>query len=382
MTETKQSNQSNQSDQSNQTTQKFSRKLSKLSSGDLSIFCLQLSLILKAGIPLHEGLVTLGDKNNKLIESKHKIKGTLGKAIDNMAESVEFGEPLSLAMKKTGVFPDYIMNMVDIGEGTGKLDNVLESLGEYYERDQYMKAKIRNSLMYPVFLFIIMSVVIVLLVSRVFPIFKSMLESMGGSLSEGEEAFAAFAGSLAAGEYTMYIILSLALIFVIIALLSKTEAGKNIGSSFVSVFPLTKNITQKIAASRFANAMSMTLSSGMDFNSAMRMAVNLIDSRNLKNKFEYCMEEIEAGESFSKAIAKTDIFSGMYIKFIEIGQKTGNVDSVMKKISDICDSEADSSLTNATSFIEPLLVGILSIIIGVILISVMIPLVQVMSNIA
>ena len=367
---------------SKQENKQIQKSVRKLSSGDLSIFCLQLSLILKAGIPLYEGLVTLGDKNGNLIESKQKIRGMLGRIIGSMAEMVELGDPLSLAMKKAGGFPDYVVNMAEIGEQTGKLDNVLESLGDYYERDQYMKAKIRNSLMYPVFLFIIMSVVIVLLVGKVFPIFRSMLESMGGSLSAGEEAAAAFTGSLMAGEYTMYIILAIAVILVIIALLSKTKAGRNIGSSFAESFPLTKNITRKTAASRFANAMAMTLSSGMDFNSAMRMAVNLIDSRCLKSKFAYCMDEMEAGESFSKAIGKTGIFSGMYIKFIEIGQKTGNVDSVMKKIADICDGEADSSLNNATSFIEPLLVGILSVIIGVILISVMIPLVQVMSNIA
>lgn len=363
-------------------TEKKQKILRTLSSGDLSIFCLQLSLILKAGIPLHEGLSTLGDKNNKLIESKQKIRGVLGKAVDMMSDMVELGEPLHSAMKQTGVFPDYVINMVEIGEGTGKLDNVLESLGEYYEKEQYMKTKIRNSLMYPVFLFIIMSVVIVLLVSRIFPIFKSMLESMGGSLSSGEEAVAAFAGSLVAGEYTMYIILALSLIFVLIALLLKTKFGKSTGAAFITAFPLTRNINKKISASRFANAMAMTLSSGMDFSSAMHMAINLIDNNTLRHKFETCMKEIDEGESFSKAVAKTDVFSGMYIKFIEIGQKTGSVDSVMKKISDICDTDADTSINNATSVIEPLLVGILSIIIGVILISVMIPLVQVMSSIA
>ncbi|MCL2774639.1 MAG: type II secretion system F family protein [Oscillospiraceae bacterium] len=172
----------------------------KLSSGDLSIFCLQLSLILKAGIQLHEGLMNLGDKTNKLVESKQKIRGMLGRIIDNMADMVELDETLSSAMKKSGGFPGYVVNMAEIGEQTGKLDNVLESLGDYYERDQYMKAKIRNSLMYPVFLFIVMSVVIALLVGKVFPIFRNMLESMGGSLSAGEEAAAAFTGSLMAGK--------------------------------------------------------------------------------------------------------------------------------------------------------------------------------------
>ena len=315
-------------------------------------------------------------------ETKQQIRGLLGKTVREMASDVELGSPLSHAMKTAGVFPEYVINMVEIGEGTGKLDNVLEALGDYYERDQYIKTKIRNAMMYPVFLFVIMSVVIVLLVSRVFPIFSSMLESMGGYQSSTTKAVTAFTGSLAAGKYTMYIILGLAVIAIIIALLSKTKPGKNMVNAFASVFPLTKNINKKIAASRFANAMSMTLSSGMDIDLAMKMSVNLIDNEVYKKKFSECVSAIENGESMSKAIEKTGAFSGMYIKFIEIGQKTGTVDSVMKKISDICDSEADTSLSNATSFIEPLLVGVLSIIIGVILISVMIPLVQVMSSIS
>lgn len=358
------------------------QRVKKLSSGDLSVFCFQLSLILKAGIPLNEGLNTLGDETFEMVESKQKIKGILGKTVRNMAASVEIGNPLSLAMKNEGVFPGYVVSMAEIGEGTGKLDNVLEALGDYYERDQYVKTKIRNSMMYPVFLFIIMSAVVVLLVSRVFPIFSDMIESMGGSLSESQQAVSAFAGSLAAGTYTMYIILALAALAVIVALLAKTKPGKVFMGHIAAVFPLTKNINKKIAASRFANAMSMTLASGMDVNSALNMSVNLIENSVFKNKFAACAKEIEAGEPFSKAIGKTGAFSGMYVKFIEIGQKTGTADAVMKKIADICDGEADTSLNNATSFIEPLLVGILSVIIGIILISVMIPLVQVMSNIS
>ena len=351
------------------------KRLKKLSSGDLSIFCYQLSLILKAGIPLNEGLNTLGGDSGSLAESKQKISGVLGRTVSEMAANSERGDPLAVAMKKAGVFPEYVINMVEIGENTGKLDNVLESLGDYYERDQYIKAKIRNSMMYPVLLFIIMSAVIVLLVTRVFPLFKDMLKNMGAQSG-------AFDGSIAAGQYTMYIILGLAALSLIIALFSKTKPGKNMVSAFAAAFPLTKNINKKIAASRFANAMSMTLSSGMDVAAALKMSVNLIGNSVYRNRFSKCVQEIESGRSFSSAIGKTGAFSGMYIKFIEVGQKTGTVDTVMKKISDICDNEADTSLNNATSFIEPLLVGILSTVIGIILISVMIPLVQVMSNIS
>jgi len=333
---------------------------------------------MKAGIPVNEGLNILGDESGSVAESKQKIRGVLGRTVREMAAAVEIGDPLSFAMRKTGVFPEYVLNMAEIGESTGKLDNVLEALGEYYERDQYIKAKIRNSMMYPVFLFIIMSVVIVLLVSRVFPIFSSMLESMGGSASSAQKVFE---GSLKAGSYTMYIILALAAAAVAAALFARTKPGKTMVSSFAAAFPLTKNINRKIAASRFANAMSMTLSSGMDFDAALAMSVNLIENAVYKAKFGECILDMKKGESLALAIGKTGAFSGMYIKFIEIGQKTGTVDSVMKKISDICDNEADAALGNATSFIEPLLVGVLSVIIGVILVSVMLPLVQVMSSI-
>ncbi len=356
--------------------------LKKISSNDLSIFCMQLSLILKAGIPLSEGLAILGNGDDINGGENARIKGVLGISIDSMTECVEGGATLLTAMMQANIFPEYVLHMVEIGESAGKLDSVLEALGNYYEREQFLKVKIRNSLMYPMFLFVIMAAVIILLVGKVFPIFSEMLESMGGSLSNAGKAAAMFSGRFLAGEYVMYSFLVLAVATILIFLFSQTKTGRKVMNQFTATFPLTKGINKKIAASRFANAVSMTLSSGMDMNTVMNYAMNLVDNDVYKEKIQSCLDEIEAGARLSDSFAGIGIFSPMYVKLIEIGHKTGTVDSVMEKIADTCGDEAENAINNATSIIEPLIIGILSIVIGVVLISVMIPLVQIMANIA
>jgi type IV pilus assembly protein PilC len=126
----------------------------------------------------------------------------------------------------------------------------------------------------------------------------------------------------------------------------------------------------------------MTLASGMDMDSVMRYAVSLVEDEAYKAKFQSCLQVIEGGGKLSDAITKTETFSQMHIKLIELAHKTGDIDSVMKRVSELCGDEAEIALNNATSVIEPLLVGILAVVIGTVLISVMFPLVQVMSNIA
>ena len=352
----------------------------KLNPSEISVFCLQLSLVLKAGMPLYEGIGTLIDEEGN--DDSKKIGGYLAQVIQNVNKEVIAGKSLFSALSETSAFPEYMLSMVEIGEQTGKLDVVLEALSDYYERDSYLKTRIRNALVYPIFLFIIMSAVIILLVGNVFPIFEEMLEGLGGELSDAASAASAFASGIAAGKYTMIFMLVITLIVVVVFVMTKTKGGKAVLDKFLASFPLTKKITAKIAASRFSSALAMTLSSGMDTSSALTFASNVVTSNALKEKFSSCCKEIDSGKSFSKSIGKIGIFSDMFIKFIEIGQKTGTTDEVMAKIADMYETETDNSINNVTALIEPILVGALSIVIGIILISVMLPLVSIMSGIS
>lgn len=378
----------NINDSGNKSAELKKKNLKPLPPGDISVFCLQMSLILKAGIPVYEGLNLLcdekssGEGNISSDETDLKINGRLAKVIGKLSAGVEAGEPLFSALEKSAAFPEYMTNMIQVGEMSGRLDSVLESLGDYYEREQYLKVKIRNALMYPVFLFCIMSAVIFLLIIKVFPIFDSLLKSMGGSLSDGAQNITGFVQSLAASRTVMIILLSIAALAVLLFLFSRTAAGKKMFDRLAYAFPMTKKINESVAAARFSGVIAITVSSGLDINIALEMSAKMVDNEILKKKFVKCLAEMEQGVSFTEAIANTKVYKSMYIKFMEIGQKTGNFDTVMKKISDLCETEADNAIGNATAFIEPLLIGILSVVIGAILISVMLPLVRIMSSIA
>jgi type IV pilus assembly protein PilC len=127
--------------------------------------------------------------------------------------------------------------------------------------------------------------------------------------------------------------------------------------------------------------MYLLLSSGMNIDKSTSILLDIIETSILRNKIEIFSKSVEAGDDFVHAISKLKLFSNMHLQMLNMGQRTGEMDNVMKKLTNIYENEADESLSNAVAIIEPVLVGILSIVIGFILISVMLPLMNIMSSI-
>jgi len=347
-------------------------KINKLSSSELSFFCMQIALILKSGMLISEGVTWMYND----IEDGN-VKYALGFLKEELSSKV----PLYTAMEKSGYFPAYVINMSQIGSLTGSLEDVMSSLSEYYDRDEYIKLKIKNSIFYPAMLFIMMSFVIILLVAKVFPIFENMVMELGGELSNEASILMSFSTGIIAGKFTMFfVILILALILVVFILL-KTKKGKDFFNKFLENFILTKSIMKKITAYRFSSSMSLLLSSGMNIDKSIKILLDIVENSTLKNKIEICSQSIDDGENFIDAVSNLSLFSSMHLQMLNLGQRTGEMDNVMKKLTNIYENEADQALSNAVALIEPILVGILSIVIGIILISVMLPLMNIMSSI-
>ena len=144
---------------------------------------------------------------------------------------------------------------------------------------------------------------------------------------------------------------------------------------------MTKSIVKKIAAYRFTSSMSLLLSSGMNLDKSINILLDVVEDSTLKNKIEICYKSIENGDNFIDAVSKLSIFSSMHLQMLNMGQRTGEMDSIMEKLTNIYENEAEQALNNSVALIEPILVGILSIVIGFILISVMLPLMNIMSSI-
>lgn len=348
------------------------KSVNKLSSSELSYLCTQVAMILKSGMLILDGIDWMYDD----IEEGN-IKNALGALRNELSNKV----PLYMAMENSGYFPSYIISMSQIGSVTGRLEDVMSSLSEYYDRESFIKSKIRNSIFYPAMLFIMMSFVIILLVTKIFPIFEGMIEELGGQLSNESSFIMSFSSGIMTGKFTLVFVLFVMLALASVYIISKTENGKAALYKFLGKFILTKSIMKKITAYRFASGMSLLMSSGMNIESSINMLLDIVEEPELRSKIEQCSKSISSGEEFIESVSKLSMFSSMHLQMLNMGQRTGEMDIVMKKLTNLYENEAEQSINSAVSLIEPVLVGTLCVVIGFILISVMLPLMNIMSSI-
>lgn len=346
--------------------------INKLSSSELSYFCSQIAMVLKSGMLLADGIEWM---YNDIEE------GSVKNVLELLKIELSNKKQLHKAMENTKHFPPYIINMSQIGSVTGRLEDVMSSLSDYYEREDSLKNKIKSSIFYPTLLFVMMSFVIVLLVTKIFPIFESMINELGGESIGQSSYFMSFSSGILIGKIALVLVIAILILIVYIYILNKTESGKSLIRKFLINFIITKSIMKKITAYRFSSALSLLLSSGLNVDKSLDILLDVVEDPILKSNILKCRTFMNNGESFINSISKLSLFSSMHIQMLNMGQRTGEMDVVMKRLTNIYESEADRSISNAVSLIEPVLVGVLCIVIGFILISVMLPLMNIMSSI-
>lgn len=337
---------------------------------DISLFCMQLSMILHSGLPLQDGVSaiseTAGDRKACAV-------------IDGIGSALAGGATFHQALKDSGAFPSYMVGMVEIGEKAGRLDQVMASLGAYYDREARLRSSIRSAVGYPLVLVLMMAAVIAVLVGAVFPVFQQVYEGLGAEMS-GISSFMMNIG-LGVAQWSFVVLLVLVVLFGGALIYSKTRRGAGSFTRFLARFAPTRGLSSKLASARFASVMSMMLSSGYDTDEALKLVPGVLGNEQVVRKVEHAREKIAAGSSFAAAITDAGLFPGIYGQMIAIGVRTGNLDQVLKELADIYDRDVSEAIDRAVSVIEPVLVGVLSIIIGAILLSVMLPLMSIMSSI-
>ncbi len=343
----------------------------KLESSELAWLCEQIALIQKSGIPLPEGIDLLAESADL-----PRLKAVLEQLSGEMEKMV----PLSEAMTTLDSFPAYLVKMATVGEISGNLDAVMSSLSDFYARDAELKKKIRSALVYPVVLLLMMLGVIVLLVVRVLPVFSEIIESFGGSMPAFSQGLLSFGQFIA---YNAFWLVPL-LIVVIIALvlwLQRSTPGRRLVDRARLKLPIVGPLFQRIYTSRFSVSLSYMLRSGIDMDTAMSMTEAVMDNALVSEKIAECRRKIRKGTDTFVALQETALFPKLFVRMMSLGNRTGEMDTVMAKIARAYESEVDNRLTRLTGIVEPLLVVILSLIVGAILLTVMLPLVEIMSSI-
>ena len=346
------------------TTAKNSGLMKKRMLGNLEIasFCDQLAMVIGAGLPAYEGIsILIDDCTDK--ETREILQ--------SIYEPLETGSSFHEALMISGVFPKYVLDMVEVGEMSGNLDDVLRSLHHYYEREESIRQGIKTAVTYPIIMIGIMIAVLFVLITKVLPIFNQIYTELGAGLS----GFALAMMNLSRGmnKYFTVIIAVLVVILIAFFILTKTSLWKK--------FSQGQKLAMNTAASRFANCMALALSSGLDTTQGMDLALQLVDNNIMAERIRKCKAMMEEGVSFSNSIQEAGIFRNIYASMITIGYKTGELDQIMGKISEEYENDIDYQINHFIGILEPSLVIILSVMIGLILISFLFPLIGIMSSI-
>ena len=346
------------------------KRRKSLPADEISMFCGQVALILKSGIPLHDGMATLCDG----------IEDEAAKSVfKRISDSVYDTGSLHEALKDAGIFPDYMVSMVLIGEEAGKLEEVMESLSLYYENENNVKRSVQTAITYPIVLIVMMGVVLSALITRVMPLFEEVFNNLGTEMSATGKMFMNF--GLTFGKVTLSVIA--AVLVVILALYIYTAiTGKSERLKALAVkMPLLKKLSGKLTTARLASVLAMMLSSGLDLDKALSLAPEIVSDSLTKEKVKKCAGLMREGSSFVDAVTQMKIFPTLHTRMINVGFKAGQLDSVMKRLAKLYEEEVNEEVSKLISFIEPAMVAVLSVIIGGILISVMLPLASIMSSI-
>lgn len=340
-----------------------------LSNEELMAFCSQLSMILHAGISSIEGLSIM----------KEDLPDGEGKKIlELLYEQMEMSGNLTESMRKTEVFPEYVCSMTEIGEQTGRLDEVMDGLARHYERERDLTESIKSALMYPAVMLGMLTVVILILVIKVMPVFHEVLQQLGGGLT-GISAGILKAGTFLS-RYSLAFVILLAVLAAGMAYLGLSEKGRAVFGKWIEQSRLTGKTAEKMACSRVAEALSLCIFSGLDMDQSMEMTEQLVTHSEMKKRIQKCRELMAEGMGMDQALTESKIFSGIYGKMVSVGIRTGAVDQVMSKIAGEYEEEVVQSLQQKVGIIEPTLVAVLSILVGLILISVMLPLMNIMAS--
>ncbi len=344
-------------------------KKKMLSADETAYFCEQLALMLNAGMQLNDGLEILAEDIDD--DRIKEICGVLSKAL---------GEEKNLrqAMEEAGVFSDYTVNMVNVGILSGRLEEVLRGLSGYYENRGNLVRAVRSAVLHPLMLLVMMTAVIVVLIIKVIPMFSDIFARFDSSVSEAVEKSVDFAYST--GMTVLIVLLAVIAAAAVTAALSVMPSVRKKLAEFCSVFPLTRRLSRSFAQAKLTDAMSMMISGGLSPEEALENSLLLITDKKLSSQIEDCLRRLLEGEYFSDAVCASGILPKIYARSLKIAYSSGSFDEAWRKISLRCNEEAENSAGTIISFIEPAIVAVLAVIIGSILLTVMLPLMNIVSS--
>jgi len=337
-----------------------------LTNTELIYICRQLALILKSGISALEGVSILLED-----AASPETRKLLAEIYEHLLLSGNIAE----AFSSTNAFPEYLIHMLEIGDLSGNLEETFISLADHYEREETFSQNIRSALSYPLVMLGMLLAVLLVLILKVMPVFQQVFMELGVEMSGLSLHILNLGDQLRKYAFVFLLLLLLPAGFLVYAF--RFADGKKL----LQKLPYIKKPAIQTSCARFASVFSIAQRSGLDIERSFELVLPLIDDPAIREKITAVRSAVSEGGDFADALRQAGIFSAMDTRMIALGFRTGSADAVFAQIADRLFEETDDAMQRIVSYIEPTLVAVLSILVGLILLSVMLPLVGIMSQI-
>jgi len=322
--------------------------------------------MIDAGLSLIQGLNILADQSEN---------PALKKILKEIAKDVEGGATLADSLRKhPKIFDELFVNLVAAGETGGILDVILRRLSAYMEKAAKLKAKIKGAMTYPIVVVGIAIIVIAVILIFVIPVFQEMFASFGKALPAPTQFVVNLSNFTKRNIH--WCILGLGAIAYAFKMFRKSKKGRRITDDLFLKMPIFGDLLKKVAIARFTRTLGTMIQSGVPILDALEIVAKTSGNVIIEEIIYEVRASIAEGQSIADPLSETDIFPGMVVQMISVGEATGALDSMLEKIADFYDDEVDAAVEALTSMLEPLMLLFLGGTIGGLVISMYLPIFQ------
>ena len=343
------------------------KQQTKLSNLSLMMFFETLSPLLSSGINARDSIEIMVDDAELETDKK---------SLERLLSALETRYELHEAMNHTEIFPAYAVNTIMLAERSGNLERACDSLADYYEKENRISAQLKHTITTPVILICVITAVVAFLVFAILPIFNQIYAQMGINMKANGIVQAA----ILIGSIVLWIMLGLLVIVIAGLVYSKTKPGKKFFGKLFERSSFTRVFHASLSMARFTSMLSMLLASGDEVSMAMTLAGSVCSNTEIRGKIDQCHKRVVAGDSIALVLVDSGLVSKTHSGMLKSGQRSGSMPKVMRRLSDIYEQQADRILAKFHSMIEPILIGILAIVIGIMLLCIMLPFIGMMTS--
>jgi MSHA biogenesis protein MshG len=330
---------------------------------DVQLFSRQLYTLLKAGVPIMRGLTGLQES---------AINKSFGKVIKDMRDSLDAGRELSAAMRRhPTVFSAFYINMVRVGELTGRLEEVFLRLFDYLEFDREMKARISAALRYPIFVVVAMVVAIGIINVFVIPAFAKVYAGFNAELPLMTRIL------IKSSDITIHYWWAVIVVIIAAIVASRvyvgTVAGRYNWDKQKLRIPIAGKIILKGTLARFARGFALSSKSGVPIVQGLTVIAQTVNNAYIASRVEQMRDGVERGESILRTAVTTGVFTPVVLQMVAVGEETGELDDLMDEVADMYEREVDYELKTLSAQIEPILIIMLGILVLILALGVFLP---------